>query len=416
MPMCPVCKLDKPALSFAGTCSWACKGNASAAASGSKAGPPQPVAKPVAKPAAQPSVRSFFNGQPRGTFVAARRENNSNRLFYHAVTGPTLGAVRPSVYLQDYLARAKIQVKGKVIVNYPVDGWINRNSELEQTVESQGTDVLDAPITPVSIDGQLKGWDVFSLDKLGPKPGLSALGDTTVPLGISKARRIYLLASFCLLKKFGLMHKTRTQGHNIAAMLVSGEGEVLSWGVNTGEFRHAEVNTIINYFRLNPAATRLPAKSVLFSTLKPCLMCSTLIQSTWHSDGEPRVWYGMMDEGGSGSTTLLGEWSNEFKAADVELDVFELLSAEGTLDSATKTTGTKPVRVGPKGNKSDLYEKLTSSGGNARKMSAADWVDKSSEVLDLIDAALSAFTGKAEKSRDDGPTKRVLAHLKPFVT
>jgi hypothetical protein len=124
----------------------------------------------------------------------------------------------------------------------------------------------------------------------------------------------------------------------------------------------------------------------------------------------------MMDEGGSGSTTLLGEWSNEFKAADVELDVFELLSPEGTLDSATRTSGTKPVRVVHNGLKGDLYDKLTSSGGKSRKMSAADWVDKSKEVLELIDAAQATFIAKSNKPRDDGPAKKVLAHLKPFVT
>lgn len=123
-----------------------------------------------------------------------------------------------------------------------------------------------------------------------------------------------------------------------------------------------------------------------------------------------------MDEGESGGTTLLGEWSNEFKAADVEFDVWELLSPEGTLDSAITTTGTKPVKVMVERKNEDLYAKLSASGGKDRKMSAADWVDNSKEVLDLIEAALQKFVTKAKKGRDDGPTKKVLAHLKPFVT
>lgn len=413
MAICPVCGLDKPALPFQGVCSWACKAKAPKAPTT----PVKAVAPVHVPPTPAPlTLRAFFASQPPGTLVAARRQNNSNKLFFHKVAAGGSEAMRPSVYLQDYLSRNNIQVRGKVIVNYPVNSWINQNSALEQTLASQETSTLDTVVEPVAVDGQLKAWEQFSLDRLGPRPGLTSLGEATAPVSISKARRMYLLGTFCLLKKFGLMYEARTHGHNIAAMLVSGEGEVLSWGVNTGEFRHAEVNTIINYFRLNPTASRLPAKSVLFSTLKPCLMCSTLIQSTWHTDGEPRVWYGMMDEGGSGSTTLLGEWSNGFKAADVELDVFELLSPEGTLDSATRTSGTKPVRVVHNGLKGDLYDKLTSSGGKSRKMSAADWVDKSKEVLELIDAAQATFIAKSNKPRDDGPAKKVLAHLKPFVT
>ena len=405
MPNCPVCKKDKPALSFGGTCSWACKGSMAK---------PTPVVTP---PPAPLTLRRFFEQQGAGHVLAARRENNSKRLFYYRVAGDVPGHVRPSVYLQDYLKRFKIQVKGKVIVNYPVDAWINKNSELEQKLEVQDRSVLDAEVDPVLVDGQLDHWKQFSLDKLGPKPGLTGLGEEIVPVSVSKARRIYMLATFCILKKFGLIDTHRTGGHNIGAILVSGQGQVLSWGVNTGEFRHAEVNTIINYFRLNPTAKRLPAKSVLFSSLKPCLMCSSLVKEAWHADGEPRVWYGMMDEGGSGSTPLLGDWSKEFKPADIELDVWELLSPTGTLDSAIKTAGTKPVNVTKDGRKVDLYAELTATlGTKPSRTSAADWVDESADVLKLIDAALLKFSGKAGKVREDGPMKQVLAHLKPFVT
>jgi len=402
MPVCPVCKINKPALTVAGCCSWPCKMKMTPSTASPKVAEPLTLAK-------------FFESMA-SQCVAARRENGTQRLFYWSTAGKQPGAVRPSVYLQDYLKRKKIVVKGKVIVNYPVGAWINKNSELEQTLESQQASVLNAQVIPVPVDGKLEEWEQFSLKSLGPKPQLiTGLGEAEVPLSVSKARRLYMLATFCLLKKFGLVSKG-IPGHNIGAILVSGQGEVLSWGVNTGEFRHAEVNTIINYFRLHPESSRLPAKSVLFTSLKPCLMCSTLIQSTWWSDGEPRVWYGMMDEGGSGSTTLLGEWSKEFKAADIELDVFELMSATGTLDSAIKTTGTKPVMVKSGDTKVDLYDDLTKSLKDKGKKSAADWVDEGPRVLELIGAALEKFKGKADKERDDGPIKQVLAHLKPFVT
>ena len=358
-----------------------------------------------------PTVADFFATKSHKK-VAARLGNNNNKLYYCELDA--VGPVRPSVYLQDYLKREGIQFKGKVMVNYDTNAWINKNSPLEVAFDSLG------PISP-SHDGKpqritmgLSMWEQFNLDKLGPKPGLNSLFDSTLSLSESKSRRIYMLGTFCLLKKAGLIYRTKNMGHNIGAMLVSKQGQVLSWGVNTGEFRHAEVNTIINYFRLNPRETNLPVDSVLFSTLKPCLMCSTLIKEAWRG-GKTRVWYGMMDEGGSGSSPLLGPMSSEFTSAEVELDVWELLSDSGTLDSATKTTGTKPVQVTHKGNKVDLYQTLTGSGGNSRGMSAADWVDYSDDVLDLIEAAVQKFEGKANKVRDDGAVKKVLLHLKDFV-
>ena len=85
------------------------------------------------------------------------------------------------------------------------------------------------------------------------------------------------------------MTASQSQGHNIGSLLVSEDGEVLSWGVNDGSYRHAEVNTLVNYYLKNPGASRLPKRSVLFTTLKPCAMCSTYIKESWDAPGEARM-------------------------------------------------------------------------------------------------------------------------------
>jgi hypothetical protein len=123
----------------------------------------------------------------------------------------------------------------------------------------------------------------------------------------------------------------------------------------------------------------------------------------------------MMDEGGSGATPLLGTQASTFRGEDISLDIWELLSQEGTLDTAIRATGTKPVKVKYKGAKADLYQKLSASGGTGRGMSAADWVDESQEVYYLVMAAVAKFEGKASKAREDGPLKRVLAYLKDWI-
>lgn len=360
-----------------------------------------------------PTIREFFNEHGRSKkYVAARLGNKDKCLYYCELDD--VGVVRPSVYLSNYLEKTKTQVRGKISVNYPTNAWINMNSPQELTY----TDPAVANLTYTKVQAvpkELTLWEQFGLDKLGPNPSLLDLGAEQAQPGESRARRIYMLACFCLLKKAGLVTRDRTLGHNIGSILTSKDGKILSWGVNTGGYRHAEVNTIINYFRLNPKETYLPADSVIFSTLKPCSMCSTLITEAWRG-GKARIWYGMMDEGASGSTPLLGSKATEFKGEDFELDVWELLSEDGTLDSAISVKGTKPVQVAQKGGKVDLYATLNASGGSSRRMSAADWVDKSPEVIGLIEAAVTKFKGKVTKAkRDDGPVKRVLAHLAPFI-
>lgn len=369
--------------------------------------------------ASSAKVVSFFESK-RTKKVAACLGKTDNNLYYYEAND--LKPIPPSVYLHEALRENNIVPKDKrILVNYPTDLWVNQNTYLEIPYTDVDNDKFKAE---KKLNPSMAHWNQFSLDKLGEKPNLTSIYEEKVTATNSKARRIYMLATFCLLKKRGFVNKDKTLGHNIGTMLVSKQGEILAWGVNTGKYRHAEVNTLISYFLRNSSQTNLPVDSVLFSTLKPCRMCSTYISQAWNG-GKTRIWYGMMDEGGSGSTPLLGSQSSEFTGADLELDVLELLSESGTLDTAIKATGTKPVQVKLGDHKVSLSEKLNSSGnGNRTKetkkggvsyLSAADWVDSSQEVINLIEAAITKFQGKADKARDDGPIKRVLAYLKEFV-
>lgn len=382
------------------------------------------------------TVQAFFD-RMKGKDVAARLSpapgyHGTYDLFYYV--GDATGRIPPAVYLEQGMEESREPVYKKILVNYDLTGsWIVRNSEVAIPFAAQATDVYDQVVQIKA--PKMSHWNPFSLKGLGPKPNLSSIYGSKVSYGESRARRVYMLATFCLIKRMGYVGKTSERkansGHNIGAILVSRDGEVLAWGVNTGGYRHAEVNTLISYFLRNKGAKTLPEGAVLFSSLKPCDMCSTFIKESWNG-GEAQVWYGMMDEGGSGSSPVLGDKASAFTPGDTDLDAFDLLAEGGTLDTAIKTTGTKPVLVHKDGKKVDLTQSLDksgmdpsgknqrlkpkASGAGFTRLSAADWVDYSDEVYKLIEAAAAKFQAKADKTgRDDGAMKRVLDHLKGFV-
>lgn len=358
-----------------------------------------------------PTIGEFFN-QPaiKGKVVAARLANPKAGLqpdlYYH--TFDAARVIPPSVYVIESMEAGKIQPKGKAMVNYPLTGWLNANGVQEEAFGPRSTETYG---TAKAIKVDMTRWDQFSIAKLGPKPKTVSIYEDTTSRGSSRARRVYLLAAFSLLKKRGTLKGFKSQGHNIASLLVAEDGQVLSWGVNDGAFRHAEVNTLISYFLRNDRATSLPKKSVLFTTLKPCSMCSTYIKSSWGT-GEIMVWYGMKDSGMSGGTPLLGEKSKEFGGEDIEFDLWKDWTEE-----EMNYVGTKPVNVEGKAGKVDLTGQLNVEEGKRGRKSAADWVDTSSEIAELFEAAHAKFVKKATKvGREDGPMKEALEHLAPFIS
>lgn len=361
------------------------------------------------------TIGNFFNNKSRKKYIAAQQDKKTGKIYYFE--SDTLTPLPPSVYVWAYTSGNKINVFREIMTNYP-NTWVNTYATWEWPYGKYGNEEY-VGLTPIKSLCK-KPWDKFSLDGLGAKPNLGSLYDDTSSYADSRARRVYMLAAFCILKKHGRVNYSRTNGHNIGSILVSDDGEVLSWGVNTGGFCHAEINTLIGYFAKNPDKTKLPSKSVIFTTLKPCQMCSTLIKNTENLGSNLKAWYGMVDEGKQGGTALLGKNANEFDGEDIiDLDVFELMSEEGSLDSAIKVTGTKRVNVPSRGpTKVDLTDKLNKSGGGhkRRHMSAADWVDNSDEVWRLVESAVTKLQGKIDKSdRSEGPMKATLNYLKGWA-
>ncbi|QDK46992.1 hypothetical protein DOM22_18420 [Bdellovibrio sp. ZAP7] len=92
----------------------------------------------------------------------------------------------------------------------------------------------------------------------------------------------------------------------IAALLVSKDGEVLSYGVNSNSKNktlHAEVNLIHRYYREHGG--KIPSGSVLYSTHKPCKMCAGMIYEWMETSANIKVYYSVEESGGLSSQTVL---------------------------------------------------------------------------------------------------------------
>ncbi|WP_413576117.1 Bd3614 family nucleic acid deaminase [Bdellovibrio sp. HCB290] len=94
---------------------------------------------------------------------------------------------------------------------------------------------------------------------------------------------------------------------NIAAVLISADGKVLSYGFNSNSKNktlHAEVNLVQRFFR-ESGGSKIPIGSVLYSTHKPCRMCAGMIYEWSESPKDLKVYYAVEETGGLSTQTAL---------------------------------------------------------------------------------------------------------------
>lgn len=102
----------------------------------------------------------------------------------------------------------------------------------------------------------------------------------------------------------------------IAALMVSGEGEVIDWALNKtsrNKTCHAEVNLLQAHWRRTRSP--VPRGTRIYTTLKPCKMCAGMI---WHSAEDFRdiqVFYAEPDLGRGSKYTVLDPGTHERKRA-----------------------------------------------------------------------------------------------------
>lgn len=151
------------------------------------------------------------------------------------------------------------------------------------------------------------GQELIEVGCSGPGPG--TFGDGTEfsaeavdPMSIAKelATRVSL-------------HELRHQSdRKIAALLLSEEGRILAWAINSSarnKTLHAEVSLVQSYCRRT--GELLPAGSRIYTTLKSCKMCAGMI---WSAAREPlslRVYFDQDDPGPKARATVLNAGSFE---------------------------------------------------------------------------------------------------------
>ncbi|MFS4459200.1 Bd3614 family nucleic acid deaminase [Bdellovibrio sp. HCB2-146] len=94
----------------------------------------------------------------------------------------------------------------------------------------------------------------------------------------------------------------------IAALLISAEGTVLGYGVNSNSKNktlHAEVNMVQRYFR--ETGKKIPIGAQIYSTHKPCKMCAGMIYDWCEQPLSVQVYYGVEEKGRLSTATILDQ-------------------------------------------------------------------------------------------------------------
>lgn len=126
--------------------------------------------------------------------------------------------------------------------------------------------------------------------------------------------RIYMMTAYELLAyKLGVC-VNHAFGHNIAAVLVAKDGAILAWGINHVNLNytyHAEINALQSYF-LAGSGRPVPAESRIYTTLKPCKMCASMIVQ----NPGLQVYYAQEDLGSHAVGTDLDSIGRQFRLDD----------------------------------------------------------------------------------------------------
>ena len=112
--------------------------------------------------------------------------------------------------------------------------------------------------------------------------------------GMRTVHRLYLATAFVILRK---LHGVTRDG--VVALVVDKGGRIISWGRKTPAVPcwHGETSSIMGL------GGKIPAGSCVYSTLKPCNMCSGLIHDA--SRGDAKVFWGQDDPGSMAENTVL---------------------------------------------------------------------------------------------------------------
>jgi tRNA(Arg) A34 adenosine deaminase TadA len=261
-------------------------------------------------------ITSFDANQ--GKTVAVQLTKGQKDKFYSLSVcrseNPTLPA---PVFLYEELG-----AKTPIWTNLPVDHWLLQNRlgggrgglrSLQQAVDYARDHakefLFDADVAPKVVEGKVPVLLDFA-DLQGPagfsglhQAALSLAGaSSATPLSAvtveQKVLRYYMLATYALVALCAQKGYRGMERH-VGCLVVDDCGKILTAGINLGEYKHAETSALLRYFLANRAQRQLPARTVIFSTLTPCGMCTTYLENARNHDTV--VYFGQRDTGPGGS-------------------------------------------------------------------------------------------------------------------
>lgn len=151
----------------------------------------------------------------------------------------------------------------------------------------------------------------------GPSPNLSPVHEQ--PVQDLKSSPLEVLQNLVTLIPRGpILHDFDRQ---VAAVLVSEEGQILEFGLNSSHINktlHAEINLLQRYFEKHQGP--LPAGSRQYVTHKPCKMCAGMIyEALGENRGKVEIVYLNEVEGRHSSFTVLDQFSLNSKLINCSL-------------------------------------------------------------------------------------------------
>lgn len=354
--------------------------------------------------------------------VAGFLDADGETFHYLEQTNPCLPAA-VNVYEQ-------LGLKGPVYSNLPKDHWLRFYKKQQTNIKQRnaGGDALDTEVTPQKIraphtpphlaiptaDAPLPGGGIYrAAEHIKNK---AKLKEGTPEHATMRALRYYMLACFVMLDLRGTFDSAN-KSNWVAAMMVSDTGKILAMGLNNGGYRHAEVSMLHAYFTANPTSSKLPPKTVVFSTLTPCGQCAGYLTDAKADD--TLIYFGQADPGPAGKmgaaiSQQLALQQQPVKAHLTDDEKKELLKVAGiTEDQAGEGV---VVSAG----KGDIFKVSIGLGLSpctaAVGQSAATAVSASRPSRMLIAGATRAFDNKMAKDRSKDPEAEIKVAVLRYLT
>ncbi len=272
----------------------------------------------------------------------------------------------------------------------------------------EGIEVIEVPADRWEMYSPL---GEFPTVPLGPAPNVFA-GISSQETASQVVDRLYILALYSML--LGRLGRSRTigslsvrrdtEGGNVAALLVSRQGELLAWGLNTkstNSTNHAEVNCLQSYSWWKSAP--VPNGARLFTTLKPCRMCAGMIK--YFGGSGITVIYGQDDTGPDAKKTVLKEGEDAW-----------ILGGTGLSDPIRVDWGTE-TQV-PLSSVLGKIRSNTPSTPIVDTLGSSSSVDAMALAVHLLLDQLERHTprGVSQMESIDLQAYRVIEHLRPWLS